>query len=172
MGCIMARQCHLNTCPVGIATQDEALRARFTGKPEMVVAYFRSLAEEVRGRIWRGWARARCTNWSAPKAACGRSEQDAPWLVKVCSRRRRKHWPRRKNPRKSRAALDLAHRLAKLAVPNRRIADHLEFRSQRGRALSGELMRGNLDVEPMRLRSNTNSAARRDKASARGWCRA
>jgi glutamate synthase domain-containing protein 2 len=48
IGCVMARQCHLNTCPVGIATQDEKLRTRFNGKPEMVVAYFRSLAEEVR----------------------------------------------------------------------------------------------------------------------------
>jgi glutamate synthase domain-containing protein 2/glutamate synthase domain-containing protein 1/glutamate synthase domain-containing protein 3 len=51
IGCVMARQCHLNTCPVGIATQDETLRARFTGKPEMVIAYFRSLAEEVRSRL-------------------------------------------------------------------------------------------------------------------------
>jgi glutamate synthase (ferredoxin) len=51
IGCVMARQCHLNTCPVGIATQDETLRARFTGKPEMVVAYFRSLAGEVRERL-------------------------------------------------------------------------------------------------------------------------
>lgn len=48
IGCVMARQCHLNTCPVGIATQDETLRTRFNGKPEMVVAYFRALAEEVR----------------------------------------------------------------------------------------------------------------------------
>ncbi|HKM67857.1 MAG TPA: glutamate synthase large subunit [Candidatus Acidoferrum sp.] len=48
IGCVMARQCHLNTCPVGIATQDETLRLRFNGKPEMVVAYFHSLAEEVR----------------------------------------------------------------------------------------------------------------------------
>ncbi len=48
IGCVMARQCHLNTCPVGIATQDETLRMRFNGKPEMVVAYFRSLAEEIR----------------------------------------------------------------------------------------------------------------------------
>src|SRR4030095_1040422 len=48
---VMARQCHLNTCPVGIATQDEALRARFTGKPEMVVAYFRALAEEIRKKL-------------------------------------------------------------------------------------------------------------------------
>src|SRR5271154_569817 len=51
IGCVMARQCHLNTCPVGIATQDETLRARFTGKPEMVAAYFRSLAGEVRERL-------------------------------------------------------------------------------------------------------------------------
>ena len=51
IGCVMARQCHLNTCPVGIATQDETLRARFNGKPEMVVAFFRSLAEEVRNRL-------------------------------------------------------------------------------------------------------------------------
>jgi glutamate synthase (ferredoxin) len=48
IGCVMARQCHLNTCPVGIATQDETLRLRFNGKPEMVVAYFHSLAEEIR----------------------------------------------------------------------------------------------------------------------------
>src|SRR6202023_2899201 len=51
IGCVMARQCHLNTCPVGIATQDEKLRARFAGKPEMVVAYFSYLAEEVRNRM-------------------------------------------------------------------------------------------------------------------------
>jgi glutamate synthase (ferredoxin) len=48
IGCVMARQCHLNTCPVGIATQDETLRTRFNGKPEMVITYFRSLAEEIR----------------------------------------------------------------------------------------------------------------------------
>jgi glutamate synthase domain-containing protein 2/glutamate synthase domain-containing protein 1/glutamate synthase domain-containing protein 3 len=51
IGCVMARQCHLNTCPVGIATQDETLRMRFNGKPEMVVAYFRALAEEVRKKL-------------------------------------------------------------------------------------------------------------------------
>jgi len=48
IGCVMARQCHLNTCPVGIATQNEQLRARFTGNPEMVETYFRALAAEVR----------------------------------------------------------------------------------------------------------------------------
>ena len=55
MGCVMARQCHLNTCPVGIATQDEKLRMRFAGKPEMVENYFRALAGEVRELLaWMG----------------------------------------------------------------------------------------------------------------------
>ena len=48
MGCIMMRVCHLNTCPVGIATQDPVLRSRFAGQPENVVAFFFFLAEEVR----------------------------------------------------------------------------------------------------------------------------
>jgi glutamate synthase (NADPH) large chain len=49
MGCIMMRKCHLNTCPVGIATQDPVLRAKFTGTPEHVINFFFFLAEEVRG---------------------------------------------------------------------------------------------------------------------------
>jgi glutamate synthase (ferredoxin) len=48
MGCIMMRVCHLNTCPVGIATQDPKLRAKFTGKPEFVETFFRFIAEEIR----------------------------------------------------------------------------------------------------------------------------
>ena len=47
-GCIMMRKCHLNTCPVGIATQDPVLRRKFRGKPEHVVNYFFFVAEEVR----------------------------------------------------------------------------------------------------------------------------
>ena len=47
-GCIMMRKCHLNTCPVGVATQDPVLRKKFTGKPEHVVNYFFFIAEEVR----------------------------------------------------------------------------------------------------------------------------
>jgi glutamate synthase domain-containing protein 2/glutamate synthase domain-containing protein 1/glutamate synthase domain-containing protein 3 len=47
-GCIMMRKCHLNTCPVGIATQDPVLRARFRGEPEHVINYFFFVAEEVR----------------------------------------------------------------------------------------------------------------------------
>ncbi len=51
LGCKMVRQCHLNTCPVGIATQREDLRAKFTGAADQVVALFRMLAEEVRAHL-------------------------------------------------------------------------------------------------------------------------
>ena len=47
-GCIMMRKCHLNTCPVGIATQDPVLRGKFAGKPEHIVNYFFFVAQEVR----------------------------------------------------------------------------------------------------------------------------
>ncbi|HLV56171.1 MAG TPA: glutamate synthase large subunit [Actinotalea caeni] len=50
-GCIMMRVCHLDTCPVGIATQNPELRARFSGKPEFVVTFFEYIAEEVRGYL-------------------------------------------------------------------------------------------------------------------------
>lgn len=48
LGCVMMRKCHMNTCPVGIATQNEVLRKRFTGKADYLVNYFRFVAEEVR----------------------------------------------------------------------------------------------------------------------------
>src|SRR6185312_15738242 len=47
-GCVMMRKCHLNTCPVGVATQDPVLRKRFTGKPEHVINFLFFVAEEVR----------------------------------------------------------------------------------------------------------------------------
>jgi glutamate synthase (NADPH/NADH) large chain len=47
-GCIMMRKCHLNTCPVGVATQDPVLRKRFTGQPEHVINFFFFVAQEVR----------------------------------------------------------------------------------------------------------------------------
>jgi glutamate synthase domain-containing protein 3 len=53
MGCIMMRKCHLNTCPVGIATQDPVLRAKFEGKPEHVINFFFFLAEQVRRNMAR-----------------------------------------------------------------------------------------------------------------------
>jgi len=50
-GCVMMRVCHLDTCPVGIATQNPALRERFTGRPEFVVTFFEYVAEEVREHL-------------------------------------------------------------------------------------------------------------------------
>jgi len=58
MGCIMMRKCHLNTCPVGIATQDPELRAKFTGTPENVINFFFFLAEQVRQNMARMGFRA------------------------------------------------------------------------------------------------------------------
>ncbi|HZT72450.1 MAG TPA: glutamate synthase large subunit [Terriglobales bacterium] len=48
LGCVMARQCHLNTCPAGIATQDPRFRAKFNGRPEMLMAFFEAVAQETR----------------------------------------------------------------------------------------------------------------------------
>ena len=80
MGCIMMRKCHLNTCPVGVATQDPRLRKKFGGLPEHVINYFFFVAEEVRqhmaqmgfrrmadmiGRVDRLEARAADHHWKA-----------------------------------------------------------------------------------------------------------
>ncbi|HWU26550.1 MAG TPA: glutamate synthase large subunit [Rhizomicrobium sp.] len=79
-GCVMMRKCHLNTCPVGVATQDPVLRKRFAGKPEHVINYFFFVAEELRlimaklgfatlnemiGRVDRLDARAATEHWKA-----------------------------------------------------------------------------------------------------------
>lgn len=53
LGCTMMRKCHLNTCPVGIATQDPVLRKKFAGSPEHVINYLFLLAEEVRQYLSR-----------------------------------------------------------------------------------------------------------------------
>src|SRR6202048_2805184 len=88
IGCVMARQCHLNTCPVGIATQDEKLRARFAGKPEMVVAYFQYLAEEVRNRMAQlgGRALKELSGWYDLLET--RSGMDALLIVPISESRR------------------------------------------------------------------------------------
>jgi glutamate synthase (NADPH/NADH) large chain/glutamate synthase (ferredoxin) len=57
-GCAMFRVCHLNTCPVGVATQREDLRAKFRGKPDNVIAYFNAVAEDVRGYLAKLGARS------------------------------------------------------------------------------------------------------------------
>jgi glutamate synthase (NADPH/NADH) large chain len=92
-GCIMMRKCHLNTCPVGIATQDPVLRKRFTGQPEHVINFMFFVAEEVRalmarlgfrrfedmiGRVDRLDARRAVEHWKARGVDLGRVLYQAP----------------------------------------------------------------------------------------------
>ena len=56
LGCVMARKCHLNTCPVGIATQDPELRKKFKGTPEHIITFLLHTAEQVRGRAHQKWS--------------------------------------------------------------------------------------------------------------------
>ncbi|HVL24853.1 MAG TPA: glutamate synthase large subunit [Thermomicrobiales bacterium] len=78
MGCDMARQCHLNTCPTGIATQRADLRAKFAGTPEMVIGYFERLTEGIRELLASLGARSideliGRTDLLAPKKMAGRA---------------------------------------------------------------------------------------------------
>jgi glutamate synthase (ferredoxin) len=86
IGCVMARQCHLNTCPVGIATQDEKLRARFTGNPEMVESYFRGLASEVRELLARMGAASIDEIVGAADRLDARSEEAREMLASLLGR--------------------------------------------------------------------------------------
>ena len=138
IGCVMARQCHLNTCPVGIATQDETLRARFQGKPEMVIAYFRSLAEEVRNRLAQLGARSlsELTGWYDRLGA--RSGMD-PFLVVPISPSNRVA-PQQEPGLHVAALEDSIHFNASLALQNEPQPIQNSDRSV-GTGLSGELMR-------------------------------
>jgi glutamate synthase domain-containing protein 2/glutamate synthase domain-containing protein 3 len=138
IGCVMARQCHLNTCPVGIATQDETLRMRFNGKPEMIVAYFRSLAEEVRGKLarlgvksldeLRGWYDLLDT----------RSGMDAFMVVPVSETRR---VAPRQVPVEHTGAADDSYYFDKPAEERAKTQAIHNFDRSVGAGLSGELMR-------------------------------
>ncbi|MDR7463766.1 MAG: glutamate synthase-related protein, partial [Armatimonadota bacterium] len=80
LGCVMARACHLNTCPTGIATQREDLRGRFSGRPERVEAYLLAVAEEVRRHLAALGARTL-------EEVIGRSELLSPVDESVLGRR-------------------------------------------------------------------------------------
>ena len=79
IGCVMARQCHLNTCPAGIATQNEELRARFDGNPEMVMSYFR-------GACRRSPRAARSARGTLAGRTCGRGESASSAWPKCSAR--------------------------------------------------------------------------------------
>jgi len=146
IGCVMARQCHLNTCPVGIATQDEKLRARFQGKPEMVIAYFTSLAEEVRNRLAQLGVRSlsELTGWYDRLSA--RSGMD-PFLVVPISPSNRV--ASQQEPGLHVLALeDSVHFNASLTMQNESQPVQNSDRSV-GTGLSGELMRRRKNGHPV-----------------------
>ena len=145
IGCVMARQCHLNTCPVGIATQDEMLRARFQGKPEMVIAYFRALAEEVRNRLAQLGVRSlsELTGWYDRLGA--RSGMD-PFLVVPISQSNRVA-PQQEPGLHVTALEDSIHFNASMAMQNEAQQIQNSDRSV-GAGLSGELMRRQKNGRP------------------------
>jgi len=146
IGCVMARQCHLNTCPVGIATQDEKLRTKFTGKPEMVIAYFRSLAEEVRNRLAQLGVRSlsELTGWYDRLSA--RSGMD-PFLVVPISPSNRVA-PQQEPGLHVAALEDSVHFNASLTLQNEPQSIQNSDRSV-GTGLSGELMRRRKNGHPV-----------------------
>ncbi len=86
-GCIMMRKCHLNTCPVGVATQDPVLRKRFVGKPEHVINYFFFVAEEVRELMASlGYRKVRRDDRPAADARQGGARSPTPRLRGSTSR--------------------------------------------------------------------------------------
>jgi glutamate synthase domain-containing protein 3 len=115
-GCIMMRACHLNTCPVGIATQDPELRKRFAGTPEHVINFFHFVAEEVREIL----ASLGCARWTSSSAA------------PTCSRHRTRSSTGRRagstSRRCSRGAADAAgHAAAARARPGAVLDDALDW---------------------------------------------
>jgi glutamate synthase (NADPH/NADH) large chain len=91
-GCIMMRKCHLNTCPVGVATQDPVLRARFTGQPEHVINYFFYVAEELR-EIMAGLGVARLDDLIGRADLLASADADAHWKAKGVDLGRLLHRP-------------------------------------------------------------------------------
>jgi hypothetical protein len=92
LGCIMMRVCHLNTCPVGVATQDPNLRKRFTGNPEHVVNFMRSSPGSC-ARSWPNSASARSTTWSAARTSLIRGRPIDHWKAKGLISRKILHQP-------------------------------------------------------------------------------
>lgn len=139
IGCVMARQCHLNTCPVGIATQDETLRSRFAGQPEMVMAYFRGLVSELRNLLAELGARTLgeivgCAEYLKP-----RDDRSGAWVQELLQP---VSWSAGSS-RPERRSKGLARQICKVAgtsLASRKFAITNADRSI-GAHLSGELLR-------------------------------
>jgi glutamate synthase (ferredoxin) len=156
IGCVMARQCHLNTCPVGIATQDETLRTRFTGKPEMVMNYFSAMAEEVRALIVRLGACSMAEIVGRTEFLQPRFPQSAAWVEGLLDPPMRS----RENPKAKRKQEGLSQHLMKLldirSGTRPEVMEIVNSDRSIGAELSGELMRrygaAVVHSSPLRLR--------------------
>jgi glutamate synthase (NADPH/NADH) large chain len=154
-GCVMMRKCHLNTCPVGVATQDPVLRARFTGAPEDVIRYFFFVAEELRaimaglgfrtlqemiGRVDRLDTRGAVEHWKACNVDLGRV------LYDLAPNNSRTRWNSERQDHGLETALDRTLIADAAAALERRAPVRLEFPIRNvnrtvGAMLSGEVAR-------------------------------
>ncbi len=110
IGCQMARQCHLNTCPVGIASQNPLLRKKFSGTPEMLIRYLFYIAEELRGLMAGLGARSLNEVIGRPELLASRTDMDSPRVK----------------------SLDLSHLLAQPDAGGMRPKRHTSDRNDRG----------------------------------------
>ncbi|MGE5324173.1 MAG: glutamate synthase-related protein, partial [Actinomycetota bacterium] len=139
--CVMARQCHLNTCPVGIATQDEKLRTRFTGRPEMVMAYFRGVAAEVRELLARLGASSLDEIVGHTEFLQPRYITAAPWVDDLLRAPRRASPSSVRPAKRSPLSRQLAQMLYKKSGPFRPWFAIAGSDRSIGAELSGELLR-------------------------------
>ena len=152
VGCIMARQCHLNTCPVGIATQDEKLRARFAGKPEMIMDYMRGVAGEVREELAKLGAQSLAEIVGAVNRLRPKHESAARslnGLIQWSQNRSRKQENAPKQIRRPELGVDLHYKLEKATdrlVKPKALSQHSFTICNRDRSigahLSGHILRG------------------------------
>ncbi|HWP63447.1 MAG TPA: glutamate synthase-related protein, partial [Candidatus Binatia bacterium] len=171
VGCDMARQCHLDTCPTGIATQREDLRAKFTGTPEQVERFVLALAEDVRRELAAIGARSIGEVVGEARrflraAATGRTLDLAPLL-------RLPRWPadaaRRADPERAREVVDrppaspLERRLVEeLRAGGSRVRDGLAITTADrsfGAELSGAMERGEIDARDGLIRLGLRGSA-------------
>ena len=184
-GCIMMRKCHLNTCPVGVATQDPVLRKRFTGTPEHVINFFFFIAEEVREtdgatrlpHVQRdGRAGRQAGHAQGGRALEGAWRRSQPDPVPAGAEAGGRHLPLRNpgpSPRQGAGpGADRArrHRRWKTQTPVRLRASDPQRQPHRGRDAVG---RGGPQVRPCRPAGRHHldhpDRHRRARASARSW---
>ena len=187
-GCIMMRVCHLNTCPVGIATQDPELRKKFAGKPEHVINFMFFIAEEVREYMAQMGFRkfedmvgqTQMLEFADAVRATGRPSSLDLSVDPLSARdaRQRRHPQRQKQDHGLEEALD--NKLIELARPGDRIAAKRSAPSCRSRTPTAPSARCSPARSPAdtatpgcpTTRSISSSTARPARASAASWPRA